>query len=135
MNGSRVSYIIFEIHTPSHIVHPWHPPTDTWHPQFSFSHEDIDLLSDLNINVIRLGIQWPGVEPVRGEFNQTYLDVIKSIIAECQSKVSTVGLFARDPHLVTSQSNLRPREFTFSSTFIKIHCPKSSVVKVCHYGL
>ncbi|TPX37193.1 hypothetical protein SmJEL517_g00817 [Synchytrium microbalum] len=67
-------------------VHPWHPLTANWDPQFSFSHEDIQLLSDLNINVIRLGIQWPGVEPVRGEYNQTYLDVIKGIIQACSNK-------------------------------------------------
>ncbi|TPX47622.1 hypothetical protein SeMB42_g00399 [Synchytrium endobioticum] len=67
-------------------VHPWHPLTDVWHPQFSFSREDIELLADLNINAIRLGIQWPGVEPVRGQYNQTYLDVVKSIIRRCEEK-------------------------------------------------
>ena len=37
------------------------------------------------MNVIRLGVLWVGVEPVRGEYNETYLEVIKSIVDKCKS--------------------------------------------------
>lgn len=35
------------------------------------------------MNVIRLGVLWAGVEPVRGKYNETYLKIIKSIVDKC----------------------------------------------------
>lgn len=49
-------------------------------PKWSFNQVDIDILASHGVTVIRLGVMWPGVEPVRGEYNQTYLDIVKSII-------------------------------------------------------
>jgi endoglycosylceramidase len=37
------------------------------------------------MNIIRLGVLWAGVEPVRGKYNETYLKVIKSIVDKCNS--------------------------------------------------
>jgi endoglycosylceramidase len=71
----------------------------------SFSEIDINFITSLGMNIIRLGAMFPGlssffahpprstwmftpaplfcqsgVEPVQGQVNQTYLDVIKSIV-------------------------------------------------------
>jgi len=61
-------------------IPPWIPPVDKFNPLTSFSSEDIQFLKDIGHNIIRLGVQWPGVEPNRGEYNSTYLDVVKSIV-------------------------------------------------------
>ena len=42
--------------------------------RYSFSREDAELLASMGCNTIRLGVLWAGVEPVMGEYNQTYLD-------------------------------------------------------------
>ncbi|KAI9206222.1 glycoside hydrolase superfamily [Polychytrium aggregatum] len=65
---------------------PFHPILDKWDPQFSFTREDVDFIADLNLNIIRLGVMWGGVEPWRGSYNQTYIDVLKQIVARCQEK-------------------------------------------------
>ncbi|KAI8824721.1 glycoside hydrolase superfamily [Chytriomyces cf. hyalinus JEL632] len=52
-------------------------------PKHSFNQRDIDVLSQHGVTVIRLGIMWPGVEPVRGQYNQTYLDGMKKIVQMC----------------------------------------------------
>ncbi|KAJ3104943.1 hypothetical protein HDU97_008691 [Phlyctochytrium planicorne] len=65
---------------------PWYPVIDRWDKQYSFNEEDIAFIADLNINAIRLGVMWPGVEPVRGEYNQTYLDIMKQIVSWCNDK-------------------------------------------------
>ncbi|KAI9325712.1 glycoside hydrolase superfamily [Zopfochytrium polystomum] len=63
--------------------HPYHPIIEKFDRQNSFSKEDIQFLADLNVNAIRLGMMWPGAEPTRGEYNQTYFNVIKHIVEEC----------------------------------------------------
>ena len=37
----------------------------------------MQLLKDSGLNVVRLYVAWPGVEPSRGEYNMTYLQVIE----------------------------------------------------------
>jgi endoglycosylceramidase len=32
------------------------------------------------MNVIRLGVMWPGVEPKRGEYDEKYLETMKWIV-------------------------------------------------------
>ncbi|EGG17200.1 hypothetical protein DFA_08187 [Cavenderia fasciculata] len=61
-------------------IFPWHPDTDTFDPQNSLCQEDIDNLVSWGFNAIRLGVMWPGVEPERDEFNQTYVNVMKGIV-------------------------------------------------------
>ncbi|KAL3896920.1 MAG: hypothetical protein SGCHY_003764 [Lobulomycetales sp.] len=65
---------------------PYHPETHRFDPLTSFSWEDVQLLSDLNINVIRLGVEWAGVEKIRGQYNQTYIDIIHHIVGMCEKK-------------------------------------------------
>ncbi|KAG0292853.1 hypothetical protein BGZ98_002438, partial [Dissophora globulifera] len=63
---------------------PWHLDVDNFVPSWSIVDKDIDLLKALNINIVRLGVHWAGVEPVRGQYNQTYLDVTAGIIKKLQ---------------------------------------------------
>ncbi|KAJ3073537.1 hypothetical protein HDU98_001277 [Podochytrium sp. JEL0797] len=50
----------------------------------SFNQGDINFLVSMGVNTIRLGVLWAGVEPVRGQYNQTYLEVMKTIVQRCQ---------------------------------------------------
>ena len=54
---------------------PYYPPNGTFDPQFSFGEEDIDFLVESGFSMVRLFVAWPGVEPKRGQYNQTYLEV------------------------------------------------------------
>ncbi|KAF3913602.1 hypothetical protein ABW20_dc0110704 [Dactylellina cionopaga] len=63
---------------------PWHEDVVNFDPGWSVVDRDIQYLRDMNINVVRLGVHWAGVEPVRGEYNQTYLDVTDGIIKRFQ---------------------------------------------------
>ncbi|KAI9353226.1 glycoside hydrolase superfamily [Zopfochytrium polystomum] len=64
---------------------PWHPDINPGaNPQWSFNQDDIDILAAHGVTAIRLGVMWPGVEPARGQFNNTYLDVMKTIVQRCQ---------------------------------------------------
>eukprot|EP01133_Synstelium_polycarpum_P009151 gene9151-10736_t len=60
----------------------WHPSTDGFDPVTSLVAEDIAILQSWGLNAVRFGAMWPGVEPERGVFNQTYLYVIKGILDE-----------------------------------------------------
>ena len=42
--------------------------------------EDFVLMEELGMNVLRLGVMWPGVEPLEGHYNETYLDQIEEIV-------------------------------------------------------
>ncbi|CAM6081915.1 unnamed protein product [Calypogeia fissa] len=68
---------------------PWHPRVDAFDPQSSFTDEDIALLKEWGMNVVRLGIMWPGVEPSRGYVNSTYLEIMHSIV----SKLHSAGIY------------------------------------------
>ncbi|KAI9205117.1 glycoside hydrolase superfamily [Polychytrium aggregatum] len=63
---------------------PYFPETRFWDIQYSFNEDDARFLEDLNMNVIRLGVMWPGAEPERGTYNQTYFEVLKDIVEVCQ---------------------------------------------------
>ncbi|KAG0059169.1 hypothetical protein BGZ89_000647 [Linnemannia elongata] len=64
--------------------YPWHLDINNFVAGYSLVDRDIQHLKDLNINVIRLGVHWAGVEPVRGQYNQTYLDITNTIIQRLQ---------------------------------------------------
>jgi endoglycosylceramidase len=38
------------------------------------------LFQSKGINGIRLGVMWPGVEPKKGEFNETYLQLMRNTV-------------------------------------------------------
>lgn len=86
-SGRRVFYevdtgreIIF--HGINSIVkgYPWIPTTDTFDIDTSLSEKDHATLSDLGVNVYRLGAMWPGVEPNKGEYNRSYVDQMQKIV-------------------------------------------------------
>ncbi|OAA41277.1 cellulase [Metarhizium rileyi] len=56
---------------------PWYRPFE-WVPGVSsFGKQDVLNLHDLGLNIVRLGHSWAGAEPVRGQYNQTFLDTMK----------------------------------------------------------
>ncbi|KAF5557324.1 glycoside hydrolase superfamily [Fusarium phyllophilum] len=56
---------------------PWYRPFE-WTPGVSsFGEQDVQNMHDLGLNIVRLGHSWAGAEPVRGEYNQTFLDIMK----------------------------------------------------------
>lgn len=56
---------------------PWHRPME-WTPGVSsLGEQDVQNLHDLGLNIVQLGHSWAGAEPVRGEYNQTFLDIMK----------------------------------------------------------
>ncbi|KAF3910766.1 hypothetical protein ABW20_dc0100826 [Dactylellina cionopaga] len=64
--------------------YPFHKETTQFTPGKSIVDRDIQYLKDLNINLVRLGVHWAGVEPERGDYNQTYLDITAGIIKKFQ---------------------------------------------------
>ncbi len=52
---------------------PYHPPTVGFDPDVTFGPEDIKILRKYGFNVVRLGMMWPGVEPIRNNYNYSYL--------------------------------------------------------------
>eukprot|EP00475_Leptophrys_vorax_P035095 TRINITY_DN5745_c0_g1_i1.p1 TRINITY_DN5745_c0_g1~~TRINITY_DN5745_c0_g1_i1.p1 ORF type:complete len:531 (-),score=105.03 TRINITY_DN5745_c0_g1_i1:143-1735(-) len=59
---------------------PYLPVTDHFDWRWSLSKEDFQIMFDMGLNVIRLGVMWPGVEPVRNQYNHTYLKLLSSIV-------------------------------------------------------
>lgn len=56
---------------------PYYRPME-WNPGVSsFSDQDVQNLHDLGLNIVRLGHSWAGAEPIHGEYNQTFLDIMK----------------------------------------------------------
>eukprot|EP00913_Durusdinium_trenchii_P027858 g26120.t1 len=47
--------------------------------------QDMANLQSWGFNVIRLGVMWPGVEPVEGQYNHTYLQVIRQLVDDLYS--------------------------------------------------
>ncbi|KAJ3030375.1 UNVERIFIED_CONTAM: hypothetical protein HDU68_009300 [Siphonaria sp. JEL0065] len=63
---------------------PYIPDTSiTADPTVSFNQNDINTLVSIGVTAIRLGVMWPGVEPTRGNYNQTYLDQVAKIVSMC----------------------------------------------------
>ncbi|KAJ3431228.1 hypothetical protein M0812_02905 [Anaeramoeba flamelloides] len=61
---------------------PFHPSRDKFDPKTSLVKEDFELLRSLGFNGVRLGVMWPGVEPKEGQYNGTYLQVMKDLVEE-----------------------------------------------------
>ena len=62
-------------------VPPFVPSTnETFDPMHSLNERDAQNLSDWGVNIVRLGIEWPGVIPGRGQLNMSYLAEIEKIV-------------------------------------------------------
>lgn len=56
---------------------PWYRPLE-WQPgTSSFGEQDVKNMRDLGMNIVRLGHHWAGAEPERGQYNQTFLDIMQ----------------------------------------------------------
>jgi len=62
-----------------------------------FSVADAKFLKSLGLNVIRLGAMWPGVEPVKGTYNTSYVEELRKIVRICADQgISVVLDFHQD---------------------------------------
>jgi endoglycosylceramidase len=60
---------------------PWVPEHTQFSKDISMAKEDFEWMQKLGLNFLRLGVMWPGLEPLRGQYNETYLDQIDAIVA------------------------------------------------------
>ena len=65
---------------------PWHPDHTSFSTDISMSEHDFDIMRGLGLNVLRLGIMWPGVEPTPGVYNESYLDQIDALVELASSR-------------------------------------------------
>lgn len=66
-----------------HKLHPYHPILEgEMDVNSTLVEADMKNLKKYGMNVVRLGVMWPGVEPTRGEYNQTYLDTMYKIVED-----------------------------------------------------
>ena len=76
---------------------PWHPNFDKFNYNTSFTDYDIKIISEYGLNFIRLGVMWPGVEPKKGEYNYSYLEVMKNIVDKLErNNISVLIEFHQD---------------------------------------
>ena len=50
------------------------------------SDAEMDLMQALGLNVVRLGFMWSGVCPEANVYNQTYIDIIRTIVHKLASR-------------------------------------------------
>ena len=84
------------------IVYPYLPSTGSFDPLRSFHDEDMQNLESWGFNIIRLGTQWPGLEPSRSQYNATYLAILKEIV-EKSSKYRIYSLLDFHQDLLSEQ--------------------------------
>jgi len=61
-------------------LNPAYPPIlDRFDPALSLAPVDFENLRSWGFNIIRLYVAWEATEPVRGQYNQTYLDMVMNI--------------------------------------------------------
>ena len=63
--------IRFQVYKPF----PYYPSNGTFDPQLSLNQQDVDFLVENGFSIVRLYVAWQGVEPAKGEYNSTYLEV------------------------------------------------------------
>ena len=59
---------------------PWFPVYDQFETDISMSENDCAWMQKLGLNVLRLGVMWPGVEPTEGTYDEEYLDNIDNMV-------------------------------------------------------
>lgn len=63
---------------------PYIPETEYFDIDISLNKDDHATLSDLGVNVYRLGSMWKGLEPTRGVYEEEYLKKLDQIITEAE---------------------------------------------------
>jgi len=56
-----------------------------WYSDVLLDTDNIKDLQKWGLNALRLGVMWTGTEPNKGEYNETYLDIVTGIIDNLQS--------------------------------------------------
>eukprot|EP00927_Polykrikos_kofoidii_P049371 TRINITY_DN43436_c0_g1_i1.p1 TRINITY_DN43436_c0_g1~~TRINITY_DN43436_c0_g1_i1.p1 ORF type:complete len:534 (-),score=70.98 TRINITY_DN43436_c0_g1_i1:135-1736(-) len=81
---------------------PYFPSKTAFDSNLSFTEDDVDLLQSWGVNLIRLGVMWPGVMPQENKPNALYLRAIDRLIELAASR----GMYTIvEPH----QDELNPR--------------------------
>jgi len=76
---------------------PWHPSTGDFDPSSSLNAEDMQNLKDWGFNAVRLGVMWHGVEPEQGQYNSTYLQVVRRMVDDMYDQgIYTIVDFHQD---------------------------------------
>jgi hypothetical protein len=61
-------------------IDPYLPSKDKFDPETSVTDAEIDDLVKWGFNFVRLGVMWEAVERSEGQFNQSYLGEVESLI-------------------------------------------------------
>lgn len=69
---------------------PFLPELDGFDPSNSLNTQDIAQLQEWGFNAVRLGVMWPGLEPVKGQYNYTYLALVKTLV----QNLGKAGIYA-----------------------------------------
>jgi len=79
-------------------TYPWFPPSDHFNHYDSLDERTIEYLHEWGMNVIRLGVMWPGLEPTtKGEMDTKYLDEIENLVTMMAKKgIYTIVDFHQD---------------------------------------
>ena len=76
---------------------PWHPVVDRFDPSSSLAPQDISDLRAWGLNVVRLGVMWPGVMPAPGQVNHTYLGVMRQLVDDLHAAgINTIVDYHQD---------------------------------------
>ena len=62
-------------------IPPWHPELENFNTYSSLAEEDMKDLQEWGMNVIRLGVMWPGVSVAEGTYNYTYLETMNNLVS------------------------------------------------------
>ena len=66
---------------------PYLPDFPHFHSNLSFIEADVDFLVSMGVNMIRIGLMWPGIFPeARGKANLTYLERVREVVRMCFRK-------------------------------------------------
>ena len=64
---------------------PWIPSRGEFDGITSLTAHDFEYMRQAGLNIIRLGVMWAGAEPSRGNYNTTYLRLVREIADEAAS--------------------------------------------------
>ena len=51
----------------------------------TFTYEDAEAMAAIGFNVLRLPVNWSGIEPEEGQFDETYLARVDEVIEHCRN--------------------------------------------------
>jgi len=76
---------------------PWHPSLGDFDARSSLNAKDMADLKSWGFNAVRLGVMWPGVETSDGQYNATYLQIMRQLVDDLyQQGIYTIVDFHQD---------------------------------------